>query len=131
MTHQETFNLCASHLLRQGVPSIIGKRFRYRGPKGRKCPAGALIPDKDYKKNLEGLDAGCKKVAKILEKLEHNVRLVAVFQEIHDTMEPDEWRVAIRCLANGWRLSDAVLESAPRIRRTHKVRPVPMRTRPY
>lgn len=35
-------------------PSSVGDECLYRGPKGRRCPVGVLIPDRKYTAGIEG-----------------------------------------------------------------------------
>jgi len=53
-TLQEVFDIVSTHLLKQGRKSVnISNRCVYRNENGMKCAAGALIPDDEYKPELE------------------------------------------------------------------------------
>lgn len=63
MDKQEIFDKVAAGIIAQGGPSLkirparLGEPIecRYRGENGRKCAAGHLIPDADYRVSFEGL----------------------------------------------------------------------------
>jgi len=54
MTRQELFDSVVKHCNNQGVRSISRDVCRYRSPGGLSCGIGGLMPDKVYRKNLEG-----------------------------------------------------------------------------
>ena len=60
---QETFDLVLNGMRAQGGPSAVvdssghGVQCLYRGPNGRKCAVGLIIPDKDYNPSIEGTTA--------------------------------------------------------------------------
>lgn len=55
-THQEILDIVVPAMIAQGAPSydVAAGVCRYRGPEGRKCAAGVLIPDEDYRPEMEG-----------------------------------------------------------------------------
>lgn len=63
MTAQEVLNKVVAFMRKQGGPSIevemaehsTHTRCRYRGPQGRRCAVGCLIPDETYEPYMEGL----------------------------------------------------------------------------
>lgn len=79
MTRQETFDLVARALVKQGAPSIdyieicdrVEVKCRYRGAEGRRCAAGHLIADEDYDRDMEGSFADGKPVAPAIERGGH------------------------------------------------------------
>jgi len=91
MTKQETFNVVAKHLKKQGVRSNYRGRCLYRGPNGLKCAAGVLIPDNYYEDRLEGSTASTLLVGSIIKGLGHDVELVIMLQTVHDLCEPNDW----------------------------------------
>jgi hypothetical protein len=102
---QNTFNTVVEHLRRQGRQSIRGHSCLYRGPEGRKCAAGWLIPDDLYEPEMEGtlvstgtLDSNgderpdtLNAVSRVLRELGHDLELVRHLQSVHDAGTPDEW----------------------------------------
>lgn len=57
LDRQETFDRVMDHLRKQGRPAIHVGTCRYR-ERGNKCAIGALIPDEEYRRRMEGLGAG-------------------------------------------------------------------------
>lgn len=58
MTAQEVFDAVATHLLTQNARSVTEDSpgtCLYRGPEGRKCAIGALIPDSLYRPEIENV----------------------------------------------------------------------------
>lgn len=59
MNHQEAFDIALNGILSQGGPSQRGgtgarnTHCLYRGPEGRKCAIGWLIPDDEYQVHFE------------------------------------------------------------------------------
>lgn len=53
MKRQEIFEMVAKHLFQQKERSMDGKCL-YRGPNGKKCAIGILIPDEKYDPDMEG-----------------------------------------------------------------------------
>jgi hypothetical protein len=114
MTRQETFDLAAKHLLTQNVRSegdiiVNGRKAptpgcRYRGPNGTKCAIGALIPDKYYEPNLEGLACDVYPVSNTLRALGHDVELCRKLQLVHDARAPWTWGYNLRILAEEYDL---------------------------
>lgn len=117
MTNQETFDTMAIGLLKQGCRSIgvdtMGKICMYRGPDGRKCPAGMLIPDVDYQKAWEG---GAVKigspVGQYLKDRGFDIALVQSVQYVHDNKDPKEfdWRFELNRVAAAYGLKSVNTE---------------------
>ena len=98
-TLQETFDIVASHLLRQGRRSVDSEgRCLYRGPNGLKCGAGCLIPDELYDPDIEGRGVKCSEVEAVLDG--HDLEVCRIGQLIHDTMPPKEWPDALAMYAD-------------------------------
>lgn len=107
MKAQTVFDRTAEHLLTQGGRSAVpnssgGQSCLYRGPKGRKCPVGFWITDRDYRPEMEGISIGIV-VGRfnVPEVLRDYLLLLTVFQSIHDFTHPNGWRKALRQLAKG------------------------------
>ena len=109
---QETFDLVAAHLLVQNAKSEDSYACLYRGPNGRKCAVGVLIPDSDYDPALEGLLANDLKLTPILNKLGIDPELAADLQDVHDSHDPEEWRRKLLDLAAEHGLDDSVVNCA-------------------
>jgi len=94
---QAAFNRAAAHLLRQGARSLDsdGVTCLLRGAQGRMCPVGALIPDSEYRADMEG----CIPETPALEGIDR--ALLFGLREIHDQADPSERRGLLRELAEG------------------------------
>lgn len=107
MTEQETFDIVVNHLRQQGCKSQEEKldplsdlpRCMYRGPNGTKCAAGILIPDEDYRVEMEGWFVANYRIKAVLEKYGHSEILVARLQHIHDNFAVCEWENKFKDLA--------------------------------
>lgn len=89
-TAQEIVNFVALELRKQGQPSQArdSRICLYRGPKGRKCAAGWLIPDELMTDDINNANSSAchdfmAHVWKQLELQEH-VPLITDLQEAHD-----------------------------------------------
>lgn len=116
MTKQEVFDAVARHLLTQRRRSFDGKAgCAYRGPEGRKCAAGALLPDDQYDPRMEGhtvftVTRGTRdKFAAIVG--ESNLGLLGDLQSIHDTGL--YWSIKLKECAEKHCVSSAVVEEYP------------------
>lgn len=88
MTPQEIFDTAARGIIAQGGASVLpGGECQYRGPNGRKCAAGHLLPDKRYDPYHEG---GCAASVPFFKGHPH-IRLIAAMQKAHDesVLNPD------------------------------------------
>lgn len=58
MTNQEAFNIAVKGLAAQDwQPSVLHTKCLYRGPDGRKCAVGHLIPDDQYQAYFDTQEA--------------------------------------------------------------------------
>lgn len=147
-TEQEVFDQVARHLLAQGVQSTmmrldgVSTTCQYRGEGGRKCAAGALIGDDEYRPwmdsdslydayllehGLRGVDLDpytgedCNKVeCTSWEDLTRfgvvpsaHKGLIAELQILHDTCPPKHWEQELARLAKARGLRTEALDSAP------------------
>ena len=113
MSEQETFDLVVAHARKQGCKSMgeyIGPTSGepthgcvYRGENGTACFAGALIPNDEYKPEMEGRLAGDCEVAPALQG--HNIDFVRKLQNIHDCYEVSEWEYKLADLAERYGLT--------------------------
>lgn len=108
-TQQQTFDMVITNMRTQGLPSVgLYGRCLYRGPHGRKCAAGGIIPDERFSPLFEDSnalvhvvecgEAATNPVCCVLRELGHDVELVAELQTAHDlyaTQSPEEWRYEI------------------------------------
>ena len=110
MNLQQIFDKTASHLLKQGVQSVLAdvvNTCAYRGQGGSMCAVGCLINNDSYRRNLEGKPVTCKKVQKALRNsgIEFDadgqvMRLLTMLQTMHDTKEESDWAASLSALAN-------------------------------
>lgn len=121
MTPQEIFDTVAKHLFKQGCRSVEDESLDdpaclYRGPEGRMCAVGVLIPDELYNTDLEYQNAAylVEKVGSPFpEWMKANVNLLHSLQISHD--RPHHWlnseamRERLRVVATQYDLSSAVL----------------------
>lgn len=114
---QTIFDTVSNHLLTQNQTAMIGGSCRYRGDNGLKCAVGCLISDSDYCLEIEGViikdtDVSFGKTLKNIllrnqidmEKLEV-VSLLIDLQKIHDAVEPWNWKVRLKSVAENHRLN--------------------------
>lgn len=111
-TEQEVFDQVATHLLKQGKCSKkrIGNytipSCSYRGDNGLKCAAGILIADEEYTLNMDDHEQGTAWSDLVYRKQappEHK-QLIEELQDIHDTIEPENWERFLMNLANDYGL---------------------------
>jgi hypothetical protein len=110
----QIFERCANHLLAQGKRSMAHEegginndlQCAYRGDAGLMCGVGCLIADEHYTGDLEGQSANSNPVSYALQRsgVEVNTRwyvgpysytvkrLLEKVQELHDKVEPEDWR---------------------------------------
>lgn len=110
---QDIFDKVATHLLKQNkrcegdVQLVDGSNYHgclYRGPNSLKCAAGCLIPDEDYKPELEGHsideDAPYSLISEyFMEKYEYNkeiIRFIKELQVIHDCSYVEDWKSELK-----------------------------------
>lgn len=95
-TKQQTYDTVARFIYDQGKPAYDGGDCRYRTEDGCKCAAGCLIPDDQYTAEMEnvvidpyykeGPSAEFHQAARCLYDLGHDLRLVSMLQNAHDTI---------------------------------------------
>ena len=104
MNRQEVFNTVKEHLLRQGTRSIwhySSSTCLYRGPEGRKCAIGCLIPDEYYQPSMEGIaiDSFRGEFDYVLSYLgvncDDDIEFLQDLQNVHDSYHPDDWATAL------------------------------------
>lgn len=110
MTQQETFDKVVAHARKQGCKSqgsyignLSGEMTHgctYRGQDNTACFAGALIPNDQYKPEMEGLlCTGDNDVQRVLLAEGHQIEFVRRLQTIHDCYEVFEWEEKFKNLA--------------------------------
>jgi len=99
MTAQELFDIVFKHLMSQNARSMMGNGITcaYRGEGGLKCAIGVLIPDEDYREDMERL-AAQNLLAKgaCLRHLAAHHELIDKLQHIHDYGLVEDWDRALR-----------------------------------
>jgi hypothetical protein len=77
----------------------------YRGPKGKKCAIGALIPDEKYESSFETHDVSSNPmIAKAAGLRSNQLYLAQYLQTIHDGTHANGWRKALQDLAKAEKL---------------------------
>jgi len=102
MTAQELFDIVFKHLMSQNARSMMGNGITcaYRGEGGLKCAIGILIPDEDYRKDMEGAAAQNLLVkGACLSRLAVHHELLNKFQRIHDEDPVEDWDRSLRAAA--------------------------------
>jgi len=127
MTKQETFDLVALALVKQGGPSVMFGRCKYRGDNGRRCAAGHCIPDSDYLPEFEGYCIhGDSTLTQVLVDAGHDTGVLTSLQGAHDEAvtdivskvgDPDAlwlvaWRVRMNEVARVFDLSTLTMDTA-------------------
>lgn len=112
MTNQKMFDKVCAHLLTQLSTSLDDTgTCLYRGPDGKKCAIGCLIPDELYTEDIE-----MKEVRTLLDYpvfnselsayLSHfNKELLIRLQSVHDAFRPEEWYTALQRVAGQFDLT--------------------------
>lgn len=115
-TLQETFDRVVAHARKQprkavaevqvfGSEGTINKCV-FRAPNGDQCFAGCLIPDDQYKPEmeLEAVHEGSM-VGKILMAEGHDMTLVRTLMLAHDKLPADKWEEAFKIVADSYKLA--------------------------
>lgn len=114
--NQAAFDKVVRHLLKQGEKStILIDRIptcAYRGPSGRMCAVGCLIPDSEYSPDLEN---------EVASDVRHRVPSLALLdvdllcdlQFVHDHRLPGAWPEELRGVADKHGLTMPDLEPSP------------------
>lgn len=95
MTKQEIFDTVLNGLRNQKIPSYKRRdtgdvECLYRGPEGRKCAAGMLIPDDQYRPDMEGqpfvwlVNGTYKHFADVPDHLVEHRNFITSLQQLHD-----------------------------------------------
>jgi len=113
-TAQQLFEISVNHLRQQKQKSFVALfsnelgvtqyDCRYISPDGHHCAIGILIPDTEYKKEMEGklvsdlINDNFLSVERSAEFYKHK-RLLNALQDIHDRKPISEWEKQWRMLA--------------------------------
>lgn len=111
MTNQEVYTKVRTHLLKQGRKSLgVFGGCTYRGNGGCKCAIGCLIPDTNYKYDLEGNGVTRENVAKAANleytTFDHGwargpqIDLADALQRCHDSYPVEDWEAKLDRIAN-------------------------------
>lgn len=91
MTKKEIFIAVCNHLAKQKARSVGNNEYCvYRGPGGKKCAIGALIPDEIYDERMEGktilelIDMANNEDIALPEYFEDEEALLERLQTLHD-----------------------------------------------
>lgn len=122
-TAQEIFDKVATHLLKQQAKSRRldaedGNLFcAYRGQgesQGLSCAVGCLIPDEEYKTDMEGenidsLMASGLLSAQLVTEFTHHHDLLVDLQRLHDNADVDDWKKSLERVALNYRLTFPII----------------------
>lgn len=107
--NQQAFNAIIRHLRKQGRKSSIvsldgTEKCQYRSTEGLKCAIGCLIPDEEYRDDLEGKDV--LTIAQRISSLAGlDVGLLIRMQQLHDCHAVKEWEGLFVWSANFFKLT--------------------------
>lgn len=121
-TKQEIFDIVGPGLLTQGIRSEIYREggglpvCAYRGPEGRKCAAGMIMPDEVYSADFENetvknlpeyvlIGMGIYETGAAPVREHETIRFVARFQNLHDNYRPEDWAEGLKGIASDNTLS--------------------------
>lgn len=106
-SEQKTLNKVVRHARRQGCKSVdpMTNSCLYRGPQRRRCFAGAVIPNRMYRKEFEGKSAQSINVAPTLQTLGLNVDLCQDLQNVHDNNDVSQWENRLKVVADKYGLT--------------------------
>jgi hypothetical protein len=107
-TTQQVFDQVATHLLKQKRRSE-GKGSglcAYKSENGRKCAAGCLISDAEYKPEFEGNN--WREMISRHKVPAYHEELILTLQSLHDKVPPPEWCEGLRKIAKTYDLKATV-----------------------
>lgn len=112
-SNQQVFDLVVTHLLTQGrrAEDVAGGCM-YRAPEGMKCAVGFLLPDSEYRPEMEGEAAGSGSyITPVLQRIGVDLDLATSLQIVHDKQHPSDWVARLRIVADHYRLSADVVDT--------------------
>ena len=101
-TKQQIFEQVATHLLKQNAKSMNGLFCAYRGDDGLSCAAGCLVADDEYNEEFEEIE--WQSLVKEFDLPKRNDDLIQALQHIHDKVDVENWKEALKELAKSRRL---------------------------
>ncbi len=111
MEKQATFNRVVRHARKQRKkaegPDPDNRKDKicmYRAPGGRRCFAGALIPNTRYSPEMEGKSIAAQMVRRAIIAGGHNVSFVLELQTVHDAYPVRDWERQFCTIAKQHRL---------------------------
>lgn len=127
-TAQELYETSVKHLRKQKQKSYKtlpngehGEQYacQYRSPDGHRCAIGCLIPDSDYKPEMEGKDLddllrGDLLPLKLAAEFHKHRRMLALLQFVHDQKPITDWESQFRMMADDFKLKYPSHESKRR-----------------
>lgn len=107
MINQEVFNAVWNGLKSQGFErSGWGGSCKYRGPDGKKCAAGWLMTDEEYRPSFEGRSADYLEVGDLFKSKGIDTSFLMELQAVHDVNNtPVKMERALREFANEQKLT--------------------------
>jgi hypothetical protein len=110
MSKQELFTFITKHLLEQGAKSAeisdrLGHTCMYRNG-NLACAVGCLIPNRSYRKSMEGNDVYtlAENFRTFKVYYEEHLNLLAELQHVHDDYAECYWKEKLVELAERWRV---------------------------
>lgn len=111
---QEVFDYMANHMLNQGCRSVYYTPDHpegisaYRGTNNNKCPAGALISDDEYNKDIENRGWHSLVQRGIVPRI--HMDLIFDIQACHDRQMVELWPIKLTKLAKDYQLNTKVID---------------------
>lgn len=99
--NQKAFNKAVKFLLKQNKKSIDNNgKCLYRGPNNTRCGAGVLLPDRLYRKEMEGQVCWVSNtVGEAIKSCGYSTVFVRKIQVIHDDSPVHTWKEKFQELA--------------------------------
>jgi len=103
-TEREVFEYVRWHLLKQGERASARDLCVLRDPYGLTCALGCLIPEDEYRKEMEGNSNVDLFVDRYRPAWKRHEGLLTRLQRIHDDRHPSDWEARLDDLAaeRGW-----------------------------
>jgi len=116
LSTQDIFDQVATHLLKQNTKAWqdpIGNVYLDEKT-GKTCAIGCLFLPGEYNPKMENWEV-CRLIKEGLlpKRLIPFQNLLECLQEIHDNIEPTEWREELQTLAKYYSLSSQIFEELP------------------
>ena len=101
-TAQQVFDQVAKHLLTQGKRATNGggsTQCRSRTHDGLMCAAGCLMSEEEYSEGFENISFEALSFDGIQARRLRHYEMIQELQEIHDSVEPEDWPGEMKAFA--------------------------------